>query len=281
MSRLMKKVRRIGYELSKTPLRAPLVWVRHRGIRQSDVFLASYPRSGNTWLRFLLAEILTENKVDFDNINRFIPELGLHRSAATLLPRDGSLIKTHEPHRAEYKRAVYLVRDIRDVALSNYARGRELGVLEGTSFDDFLPSFLDGSASRVGSWMSHVRSWRESLLAESSDLLLVKYEELRRDPEMNLMNLLSFLGVPADRSKVQKAVQNNSLARMRQKEDRSRALPLSSNENGRFVRSGAITGWKQRLTQHQIQLIEIGAGAELSSLGYPIGLEQLKPCGTS
>lgn len=276
----MRELRRIGYHLSKTPLRVPLVWMRHRGLHRNDVFLASYPRSGNTWLRFLLAEILTQNKVDFDNINGFIPELGLHRSAASLLPHDGVLIKTHELYRTEYRKAVYLIRDIRDVALSNYARGNELGVLEGLPFDDFLASFLDGSASRVGSWMSHVRSWRESALGQRGDLLLMKYEDLRRDPESNLLKLLAFLGAEADTTKVREAVKNNSLARMRQKEDRSRTLPSSSSESGRFVRSGSITGWQQRLTQDQVQLIADAAGTDLLSLGYPVSFAQLKPCET-
>ena len=255
-------------------MRLPLVWVRHRGLQRSDVFVASYPRSGNTWLRFLLAEILAGHKIDFDNINRYIPELGRHRSAAALLPQHGVLIKTHEPYRTEYKKAVYLVRDLRDVALSNFNRANELGVLERVTFDDFLPSFLDGSAGRVGSWQSHVHSWRESQLAGSGHLLVVRYEDLLRAPEENLLKLLAFLGVDADEVKLREAVRNNSLARMRQKEDRSRTLPSSSSELGRFVRGDSVAGWQQLLTPKQVQLVADAAGTELSSLGYPIGLTE-------
>ena len=268
----IKRLRRIGYKLSKTRLRVPLVWVRHRGLRASDVLLASHPRSGNTWLRFLLAEILTGHKIDFDNINNFIPELGRHRSAAAVLPASGRLIKTHEQYRSEYRKAVYLVRDVRDVALSNYARGKELGVLSNISFDAFLPSFLDGTASRVGTWQEHVRSWLQSPLAHSDNLLVIRFEDLRRDAEVTIQKLLDFFPAEVNPAKMQEAILNNSIARMRSKEDSSRKLPSSSSEKGRFVRTGSVAGWQQQFTERQVELVVHSAGAALSSLGYPITL---------
>jgi hypothetical protein len=57
--------------------------------------LASYPRSGNTWLRFVLADVLAESS-SFDNIQGLIPEIGIHGGARSLLPNGGRLIKTHE-----------------------------------------------------------------------------------------------------------------------------------------------------------------------------------------
>jgi hypothetical protein len=48
------KARRLKHEASKT-----IVWARHRDVTSGHVFLASYPSSGNTWLRFLLFGILT------------------------------------------------------------------------------------------------------------------------------------------------------------------------------------------------------------------------------
>ena len=37
-------------------LRGPAVALRYRGLRSSDVLLAGYPRSGTTWLTFVLAD---------------------------------------------------------------------------------------------------------------------------------------------------------------------------------------------------------------------------------
>lgn len=269
----MKTLRRIGYRLSKTPIRVPLVWMRHQGLRRSDVFLASYPRSGNTWLRFLLAEILTGGKVDFDNINRFVPELSLHRGATPLLAQSGLLIKTHELYRAEYCKAIYVVRDVRDVALSNYARGVELGLLSNTSFEDFLLSFLKGDASRVGTWQEHVRSWLESPLEQSGTLHVVRFEDLRRDTDKSIQKLLAFIGVTPDPEKVRQAILNNSIRGMRSKEDASKTLPSSTTDSGRFVRSGSVAGWREKFNPRQLSMVAHFAGNAMLRLGYPPGLE--------
>src|SRR5690349_7136880 len=55
----MPTLRQIRYRAAKSRLRAPFVWLRHRGLDPQDTFVASYPRSGSTWLCFLLFEILT------------------------------------------------------------------------------------------------------------------------------------------------------------------------------------------------------------------------------
>ena len=124
-------LRRTGYRLSKTALRPPLIWLRHQGLDPADVMIASYPRSGNTWCRFLLAEILTNHTTGFDSIDKVGPTgRPSQQVALPLLPGCGRLIKTHEQYRKEYANAIYLVRDVRDVVLSYYDRGKYLGVVQ-------------------------------------------------------------------------------------------------------------------------------------------------------
>ena len=113
---------RIRARASRTSLRAPLVWGRHLGLDSNDVFLASYPRSGNTLLRFPLAEAISGALCTFENVQRIVPEIGVHVYAYPLLPAGGRLIKTHERYRRKYRRAIYIVRDVRDVLLSSFAR---------------------------------------------------------------------------------------------------------------------------------------------------------------
>ena len=83
--------RKIRHQASKTLLRAPIIWARHCGIDRNDVMVASYPRSGNTWLRFMLTRILTGKPGGFDNVNSVIAEIGIHKDALPLLPGDGRL----------------------------------------------------------------------------------------------------------------------------------------------------------------------------------------------
>src|SRR6266550_3869220 len=211
----MSFLRRTGYRLSKTALRPPLIWLRHRGLDPADVVLASYPRSGNTWCRFLLGEILSDQKTGFDSIDKAVPQIGLHQIALPLLPGGGRLIKTHEQYRKEYAKAIYLVRDVRDVVLSYYDRGKYLGVFDDIAFDAFLLMFLQGQTNTVGSWPSLVRVWLESPLAQRGKLLVVKFEDMRQDTEATLGRILEFLEVAVDRLRVQKAISANSVDRMR------------------------------------------------------------------
>jgi hypothetical protein len=267
----MTSLRTFRYRLSLTPLRRPITWAHHRGLRASDVFLASYPRSGNTWLRFLLAECLTTTESGFDNINALIPEIGMHEHAVELLSDKGRLIKTHEVYRREYRKAIYLVRDVRDVLLSNYNRAKELGLVNGMDLESFVPLFVEGSLARVGTWQNHVRVWLESGSRSCGSFLLIRFEDLKADTSATLAKIVRFLGITLDSARIAHAMANNSLSQMRSKEDNSRSLHKSSKEAGRFVGKGSVAGWREKLSESQVQLIESYTAGELTRLGYRFG----------
>jgi hypothetical protein len=265
--------KRARFKIRQTGLRSVVVWRRHRGLNAGDVFVVSFPRSGNTWLRFLLHEILTGTSAGFDNVSQTIPDVGLHRRVPRLLPTGGRLIKTHEPYRREYRRALFLVRDVRDLVFSSFAYEKER-VLRGhyeLNFDDYLGRFLQGKARLgiCGSWQDHAQSWLDSPLASNGNLLVVRFEDLRQDACGNLEKILGFLGVAADSEKIRRAVENNSLNKMREKEDHSQNLYKGTQEESRFVRSGAAGGWRTKLSTSQVDLINRYAGKTLERLGYP------------
>ena len=264
----LHELRRLRHKASKSILRGPLIWTRHRGLDPADVFLASYPRSGNTWLRFQLVEILAGRSAEFDNVNRLIPEMGIHGKTPALLPGGGRLIKTHEPYRSNYKRAIYVYRDLRDCMLSMYSRETELRLIH-MDLETFLPLFLRGTASGFGSWQDHVNSWLSCPLPKRGDMCVIRFEELRKNPADALAEITDFLGVRVDRGVIEAAVANNTLDRMKEKEKRSVNLPKSNTEEGRFVRKGSIGGWRARLTEDQIRLVDQYAGPLLERLGYP------------
>jgi len=262
------KYRRFRVDLAKSAARLPVVWLRHRGLHANDVFLASYPRSGNTWLRFALGEALSGKSIHFDNVDDVIPELKWHRRGMPLFADGGRLIKTHEPWRKEYRKAIYIVRDGRDCALSQYARSTQLQIVE-PDLDEFLLMFLEGRVHGYGSWAPHIRAWLNSPLARSGNLLVVKFEDLRRNPEESLTRMVQFAGAPKSAEEIRAALANNSVDQMRAKEVKSKKLYQSTTEVGRFVRKGAVQGWKNVLTPAQAELFEKYAGAELAQMGYP------------
>lgn len=281
---MMHTYRLLHAKAARSKIRVPLVWSWHIGLKQQDMFMASYPRSGSTWLRFMLFQILTGAEPGFQRIDQCIPEIDFHRGVPPILPNGGRLIKTHEQYRQEYTRAIFLVRDMRDVFLSCYARATESGLVplvsDGT-FDGFLESFLEGHALQQGSWQEHTAKWLDCPLSKNGNLLVVRYEDLRKNAEQTLAELVRFLGITPNMDVIRKAIENNSLQQMRAKEDRARKAGepsallgshKSNREDGRFVRKGSIGGWRGKFTDAQVKLGEKYAGEILARLGYEPGL---------
>lgn len=262
----MPTLRKVRHRIAKSPVHTPLAWIRHRSLIPADVFVASYPRSGNTWLRFMLFEILVGQSPSFNHVDKVVPDIGKQDKASPVLPKRGRLIKTHEPFRPEYTKAIYLVRDARDVALSEFAYQKALGLAED-DFDQFLKGFLRGTVNPFGSWAAHVDSWMKAKDEARAEILLVRFDELRRDPETSLGKMMEFLAVPVEAEVIHRAVANNSVEKMRDQEKKN---PVKASAKGRFIRSGAVEGWREKFTDRQAQLVQQCAGSALSRLGYSV-----------
>jgi hypothetical protein len=258
--------RKLRRKLSKTSLRIPHIWLRHRGITPADVFHASYPRSGTTWSRFTLFEILTGRESGFNAVNAGISGVGRHKHSPRVLPQDGRLIATHEQYRSDYKRAIYIVRDARDVVLSEFAYTTALEFFQG-DLNEFLHTFLCGKINAFGPWQRHVASWLDSPIASTGNLLIVHYEDLRKNPLEGFARVADFLGVKVTTERIRRAIANNALTEMKKKE---RLEPQRASLKGRFVREGSVQGWRTKLSTEQVQFIERHAGSALLRLGYPL-----------
>jgi hypothetical protein len=252
----------------KRALRPLVRRVRYLGLTPRDTILASYPRSGSTWLRFMLAEALTGQSVEWDDVNRTIPYAGDHRAAPRLLPEGGRLIKTHDPDAGPCRRAALLVRDPRDVVVSEYrwwVRGgydRDLGT--------FLRSFLSGEISIFGFWGDNTRYWLDSSLAGRGDLHVARFEDLRADPDGTLRAMLEFFRVDVAGSAVAAAVAANTIERSREKEERASTTDVRQHATGgRFVGEGAVEAWRAKLAPEQIRAVEDRTADLLVRLEYP------------
>ena len=134
---------------------------RHYTVYPDDTFLVSYPKSGNTWVRFLLANLIHPNEtVGFANINRLLPAPGvLSKRFLKTVPRP-RILKSHEPFDVRFRKVIYLVRDPRDVAVSEYHFDlKKRYIAADMTLEQFIKPFLAGETSSYGSWWEHAASW--------------------------------------------------------------------------------------------------------------------------
>jgi hypothetical protein len=254
--------------LFKKQLRPALVRWRHRGVTERDIFLSSYPRSGSTWLRFLLFDLLTGEEALFGVVNQSIPYVGQQSQAPSLLPGGGRLIKTHEPYIRGFKRAVYIVRDARSVVLSEY-RFMRMRFGYRRDFDHFLDEFLRGEVNPFGRWDAHVRFWLDSSIAEKGNLLVIRFEDMRQNTLETLKTVTAFLGAEPNEQALVDAIANNDVGHMRAKEQR--ALQRTTEKLDRrfpFVGEGSATGWSSGFSEEQLLRLEQAMASSLKRLGY-------------
>ena len=260
-----------GLRFRSRLLRRPLVWRRQRGLSRDDTLLASYPRSGTTWLRFLLTEALTAEPAEFERVGKTVRYVGDHRNAPALLPNSGRLIFSHEAYEKADHRVVYAVRDPRSVVVSEYRWLLRRG-LYSKDFSEFFSDFLAGKTNPWGRWSSHVDYWFESASASTGRIHVVKFEDLRADAQSSLRKILTFLDVELSDNRIKAAVQNNSVGEMRTKEERAPGEVFSKGvkRDIRFVNTGTTLGWKESLTEQQVAKLEIQFGELMTRLGYDL-----------
>lgn len=224
---------------------------RHMRIRPDDVFLVSFPRSGNTWTSFLMGNLVTRaDPVTFENLHLFVPDIYSHHESLLGSLPSPRMLKSHEVFTPAYPRVIYVVRDPRDVLVSYYhyqRKFRQIG--DDVSMDAFAGRFLDGAVGPFGSWGQHVGCW---LGAQEGDprFLVVRYEALAADPVPQLRRIAGFLGAPADDARLAWAVEHSSRANM-QRLEREAAQRMDylmqSRQDVLFVRSGTVGSWRQEL----------------------------------
>jgi len=130
-------------------------------ILPDDIFLVSYPKSGNTWTRFLIANLLHPDKpADFATLYKLVPDPGgTPKRIFDRLPRP-RVIKSHECFEPRYPRVIYIVRDPRDVAVSQYHYHRKCMKIEDQyPINKFVARFIAGQVCSHGSWGENVGTW--------------------------------------------------------------------------------------------------------------------------
>jgi hypothetical protein len=237
-----------------------------------DTFLVSYPKSGNTWTRFLIANLVyPEKRPDFSNINELIPDpeaLSKRHLAKVSRPR---VLKSHQYFDPRYQQIIYVVRDPRDVALSQYHFHRKRRLIEDDyPIERFVTRFVAGETSEYGSWAENVASWLAPRYSRRGFLLL-RYEDMMADTVAELAKVAAFLNIQADPSRIAHAVAQSSANKMRELENAQTGLWSSTKDTRKdvpFVRSAKAGGWKAGLSEASVRELERAWSPLMKWLGY-------------
>ncbi|MBN9525825.1 MAG: sulfotransferase domain-containing protein [Alphaproteobacteria bacterium] len=268
-------------------------------------WLASYPKSGNTWLRLALQSLINGGKeVDFrsretfaaiaasradledvldapvdemtdDEAEALRPRLYETQARAAAAPL---FRKVHDACMTTYAgeplfppaltlKTVYIVRDPRDVAVSlAHHTGRDL---------DQTIAFMGDPAATFGlagkrQLRQVLSTWSfhvESWLRDGPELLLLRYEHMLAAPEEVLGRVALHLRLDASPMDVRRAAAATRFDRLRAAEDRY-GFRESPAAGVRFFRRGIAGGWRDSLTPAQVARIVANHGPVMARLGY-------------
>lgn len=233
---------------------------RDVAIRPDDVFLVSYPRSGNTWMRFLVGNILSDDPIDFTSVHATIPDIYMETRRSLSRKSGPRILKSHEPYDSRYPRVVYIVRDPRDVVVSYYWYQHGHGALDGAeTMDEFVLRVVEGKVA-YGSWGAHVGGW-----LDADSVLVVRYEDLHADPAGYLGRVAEFAGLPTDEALIARAVDRSTFTSMRGSDVQRRPGTPSPH---RHVRVGEAQNWEGELAAETVALIHGRWGSSMERLAY-------------
>jgi aryl sulfotransferase len=272
-------------------------------------WLASYPKSGNTWLRTIIACLLSGRPVDINAIafvgmnaeGRFpfddalgIDSVGLSQDQETnLRPRAYEIwaaeadrplyCKTHDAYHltpageplfptAATRGAVYVVRDPRAVVVSAVhftAQSTETTI----NAMDNAAAMSSGSTTHLS---QHLRQrllrWSdhvESWLSAPFPVHLLRYEDMLAHPYATVAAVARFLGLPSDPETIALAVESTSFTRL-QAQERAAGFVEKPRRAAAFFREGKADGWREGLTPEQAGRIVGSHGTMMRRLGYDV-----------
>ncbi|XP_069707850.1 amine sulfotransferase-like [Phaenicophaeus curvirostris] len=247
-------------------------------INDSDVFLATYPKSGTVWTQNILSLIFyeghrngTENVENRDRIPWLEYNIKNIDYSALPLPR---IFATHLPYylvprglRNKRGCVIYVTRNPKDVMTSYYHFSKYMKALEEIpDLNIFMERFLDGKVP-ASSWLDHVTGWYSH--AKDFNILFLTYEEMKKDLRSAVLKICNFLGKKLSEEELDSIVRQATFENMK-KDPRANYenLPadMVAKEKGSFLRKGTVGDWKNTMTVAQNERFDKAIGEKIKML---------------
>ena len=241
---------------------------------RADGVIASYPKSGRTWLRFILAnyfDLLFDLglAIDLHSMFQVIPNdqlddlRGRRAFRFERRPELPFLFASHAPYRRSLfagKKILFMLREPKDLMVSAYFHKARHGGCAGG-----IKSFLRDPADGLADYLRHSNRWAERLGAHRH--LTISYERLAGDTEGIVLAVLALFEVSVDRAALGEAIERSRFERMRAIEI-AKGLPGHQHDRGqaegRRVRKGKIGGFRDYLDEDDVAFVDQGCRAGLS-----------------
>ena len=257
---------------SYSPLHDPRILANFE-TRPSDILITTAPKAGTTWMQQILYQIKSRGDPDFDYIDNVVPWLELahtSRSWQESLEKYKQLesprvFKTHcTYHQTPNPDSVSIIltsRDPRDCCVSFYhhllsmneAALEQMDITVPDSFDEYFENWMS-----FGSWYRNVSSWWPHI--NDSNVLWLRYEDMVKDLNGAVENIISFLNWSITESEKEKVLNYSSFAWMKKHNDKFAARfddgkPMF--KTGGFIRKGKVGDHKNLLTpEHEARILE-------------------------
>lgn len=230
------------------------------------IWLASYPRSGNTWIRFLLANLIFGKPETSLDVEQSIPDIhfclsGFHGvTVEDLLLWDTVLCKTHfkfspQMPLAQYTSGfIYIIRNPIDVMMSSFNYyllkiGDKLPDMTDETIGKHLDRYIDSFLTRkgdptyiefgFGNIIEHFESWLG--ISKQFPNLVIRYEDLLSSPKAKSREICNFLDLNVDEAEIESAIENSSFSEMKKLEEKA----ISTKERGMFYHPAYEAAHKQ------------------------------------
>ncbi|XP_049627326.1 amine sulfotransferase-like [Suncus etruscus] len=234
-------------------------------IRDDDVFIITYPKSGTIWTQQILSLIYYEDArtqtQNMDTIDR-APFLEYNIRHMDYIQRPSPrLFASHLPYyivpnglKNKKAKIVYIYRNPKDVITSFFHFSNLVATIEThENLDNFIDIFLDGKV--YGSlWFDHIKGWYEH--RHQFNILFMSYEEMKKDLRSAVQKICKFLGKELSEGDIDAVVNQATFKNMRS-DPRANYNDILKNEvgvknnHGRFLRKGTIGDWKNHFTVNQ------------------------------
>lgn len=235
-------------------------------VQDEDVFIIGFQKSGTNWFRNLVAGVVYGADPEYvpytllrDLIPNRVPKEPYYKRYAT-----PTFFKVHDLPRPEYKRVVYILRDGRDVMVSYF---HHLKAVRNPAIDFLSVVRADKNVTSGVKWHKHVETWLSN--PHHAQMLVIKYEDLKRDTVNELRRFCAFIGIEREEAFLKMIAHKASFEKMRQKETRQGGIGvLNWPKDKPFVRRGEVGSHKDEMLPEVLDAFLQDAGPTLHRLGY-------------